>query len=77
MKKVVLGALGAYQKLRAGRISPCRYYPSCSKYAYEAVELHGPVQGMWLATKRVARCNPFGGQGFDPVPDPKGKKVAK
>ncbi len=77
MKKAVLGALGAYQKLRRGRISPCRYYPSCSNYAYEAIELHGSAKGMWLAIRRVARCNPFGGQGFDPVPEPKGTRVAK
>ncbi len=67
--KVALGLIGSYQYLRAGRPSPCRYLPSCSDYAREAVERHGFIHGLWLATKRVAKCNPFGGSGLDPVPD--------
>ena len=46
----------------------CRFYPSCSHYAAEAVTQHGPWRGMWLAMRRVARCNPWGGSGYDPVP---------
>jgi putative membrane protein insertion efficiency factor len=46
----------------------CRYVPTCSDYAMEAVERHGVVRGLVLATWRVLRCNPFGGSGFDPVP---------
>jgi putative membrane protein insertion efficiency factor len=57
-----------YQLARAGRPSPCRYVPSCSEYADEALELHGPVRGSWLALRRIARCHPFGGHGLDPVP---------
>lgn len=45
----------------------CRFVPSCSHYALEAVERHG-AKGLWLAAKRVARCHPWGGQGHDPVP---------
>lgn len=60
----------AYQKLRAGRISPCRFQPSCSSYALEALERHGAMRGGWLAVRRIARCNPFGGHGWDPVPVP-------
>jgi uncharacterized protein len=61
----------AYQHLRAGRPSPCRYYPSCSSYAAEALELHGAARGSWLALRRVARCHPFGGHGVDLVPERK------
>lgn len=48
--------------------SGCRFYPSCSHYAREAVVTHGPIKGCWLAIKRIARCHPFGGSGVDLVP---------
>ncbi len=62
------GAIRGYQRLRAGRLSPCRFSPSCSSYALEAIEVHGAARGGWLAIRRLARCQPFGGQGWDPVP---------
>lgn len=46
----------------------CRYAPSCSEYANQALEAHGVVKGLWLTTKRLCRCHPWGGSGFDPVP---------
>jgi putative membrane protein insertion efficiency factor len=46
----------------------CRFHPTCSNYAYEAVEKLGPARGLWLATKRLTRCHPFNEGGFDPVP---------
>lgn len=46
----------------------CRFAPSCSEYAFEAVGRHGALKGGWLALKRIARCHPWGGAGFDPVP---------
>ena len=46
----------------------CRYEPSCSHYAYEAVERYGAVRGAWLALRRLLRCQPWGGSGYDPVP---------
>lgn len=57
-----------YQAARFGRPSPCRFTPSCSAYAEEALTEHGAARGSWLALRRVARCNPWGGSGFDPVP---------
>ena len=64
------GAIRAYQLLLAPVLPPsCRYYPSCSHYAAEAVETHGPVRGSILAARRILRCNPWGGSGYDPVPN--------
>lgn len=47
----------------------CRFEPTCSHYAYEAIERHGLIRGVWLAIKRLSSCRPYGGSGFDPVPD--------
>lgn len=46
----------------------CRFTPTCSQYAQEAIRKYGPFRGGWLALKRILRCNPFGGSGYDPVP---------
>lgn len=46
----------------------CRYVPSCSAYAIEALRKYGPFKGLWLAIKRILRCHPWGGSGYDPVP---------
>jgi putative membrane protein insertion efficiency factor len=67
--RCVLVLVRLYQAARAGRPSPCRYVPSCSTYAAEAVERHGAVKGSWFALRRLGRCHPWGGFGFDPVPD--------
>ncbi len=64
----LLRSINLYQRLTAHRPSPCRYIPSCSEYAREAVDSHGAGRGSWLAVRRLARCHPLSGFGFDPVP---------
>jgi putative membrane protein insertion efficiency factor len=71
--RVVRAALLALIRLYQLTLSPwlglqCRYEPTCSKYAAEALERHGVVRGVWLAAKRLGRCHPWGRSGYDPVP---------
>ena len=75
MKAVVRLLIRGYQWLispilRAivGPTNLCRYEPSCSRYTLEAVEIHGVCRGCWLGLKRIGRCQPWGGEGYDPVP---------
>jgi hypothetical protein len=65
-----------YRYLFAGRPSPCRFVPSCSTYALEALEAHGAVRGTWLTIRRLARCHPWGRSGYDPVPPPRHRPLA-
>jgi uncharacterized protein len=68
--RALLLLLRAYQTyLSPMNFSACRFYPSCSHYAGEAVQRFGARRGVWLALKRLARCQPFSRGGFDPVPD--------
>jgi putative membrane protein insertion efficiency factor len=66
---VLLGAIKVYQST-VGPALPrsCRFEPTCSRYAYEAIERRGAILGTWLTLKRLARCHPWGGSGYDPVP---------
>ncbi len=73
MKPLVITGLRAYKRWLSPLLPrACRYLPTCSDYAREAVELHGVVRGGWLATRRLCRCHPWGGHGYDPVPSPPG-----
>ena len=70
MSRLLLLLLGAYRRLLSPMLPPrCRFLPSCSEYAVEAVERYGAARGSWLAVRRVARCHPFHPGGVDPVPD--------
>ena len=69
LTNIGLFPIKTYRVLRAGRPSPCRYIPSCSEYAVQAITRFGVLRGWWMAVLRVTRCRPGGGFGFDPVPD--------
>lgn len=76
MKRICVSMIRFYQK----HISPalpscCRYVPTCSQYAIEAIEKRGVFVGIFLAVKRLLRCHPWGGSGFDPVPERRRKKI--
>ena len=69
MKSALLVLLRAYKRFVSPLLLPsCRYVPTCSEYAAEAVEFHGPARGAMLAAWRLLRCHPFSRGGFDPVP---------
>jgi putative membrane protein insertion efficiency factor len=69
VSKVFIAIIRAYQFALSPMLGQrCKYYPSCSNYAIEALRVHGVVRGAWLATWRVMRCNPFSNGGVDPVP---------
>jgi putative membrane protein insertion efficiency factor len=69
MKAALIAAARFWQRYPSVILPPsCRYTPSCSAYAIEAVERYGAARGGWLAAKRLCRCHPFGGHGYDPVP---------
>jgi len=67
--RALVAAVRAYQAARSGRPTGCRYLPTCSEYAVEAIDTHGAARGSALAARRLARCTPWGGHGIDPVPD--------
>lgn len=73
IRKLLIAPIRFYQYV----ISPwlgrnCRYTPSCSAYAIEAITVHGAMKGLWLGTKRICRCHPWGSSGHDPVPAKQG-----
>ena len=59
-----------YQALTSQRLPSCRYSPTCSRYAIEAINQHGAMRGTTLGLRRICRCHPWGGWGYDPVPTP-------
>lgn len=69
MRSIVIFMIRAYQVLLSPLLgNNCRYHPTCSEYAIEAIRAQGPLRGLWLATRRIGRCHPWGGAGHDPVP---------
>jgi putative membrane protein insertion efficiency factor len=69
VSRLLRGLIRVYQLVLSPVIGPrCRHLPTCSEYAAEAIELHGPGRGVWLAVRRLARCHPWGTSGYDPVP---------
>jgi putative membrane protein insertion efficiency factor len=67
--RAAIALIKAYQVARLGRVSPCRFTPTCSQYAVEAISRHGCGRGMAMAARRLARCRPGGPNGYDPVPE--------
>jgi uncharacterized protein len=68
LTRVVVAPIRLYRALSAARLPHCRYWPSCSAYAQESIEVHGVGYGLWLAVRRISRCHPWAGFGADPVP---------
>lgn len=67
--KAMLALIAFYRNCISPLTPPvCRFTPTCSQYAMEAIQKYGPFRGGWLALKRILRCHPFGGSGYDPVP---------
>ena len=78
MKRLVILPIRFYQKCISPLFPPsCRFVPTCSSYAIQAIERFGVLYGGWLAVKRICRCHPWGGHGHDPVPEEKPKRKNK
>jgi putative membrane protein insertion efficiency factor len=74
MKTLLLALIRFYQLTLSSVMGRrCRFLPTCSEYSADAIRIHGGAYGSWLAVKRVLRCHPWGGSGFDPVPKPREK----
>jgi len=75
MRRVAIFLLRLYQRLISPVLPPaCRFYPTCSEYAIEAIRKKGVVRGCWLGLRRIARCHPWGGAGYDPVEEENGER---
>lgn len=77
LRRLAVAPIRGYQYLFAGRPSPCRFDPTCSQYAIEAIETHGVFRGGVLGLRRILRCNPWGSYGYDPVPEPRRRAAAQ
>jgi putative membrane protein insertion efficiency factor len=74
LARPLIAVITLYQRMTSGRVSACRFYPSCSSYALEAITSHGAVRGSALALRRISRCRPLGPHGVDLVPVPHTKR---
>jgi putative membrane protein insertion efficiency factor len=70
MRKLLQLPIRFYRRFISPLKAPtCRFYPTCSQYALDALDIHGPLKGSWLAVKRLSKCHPFHPGGYDPVPE--------
>lgn len=78
MLALAAAALIRLYQLTVGAMKPacCRYQPTCSEYTRLAILAHGPLRGLWLGARRIARCHPWGGFGHDPVPERRGRPAS-
>ena len=72
LRKIPIGFIKLYQKVISPMLGPtCRFHPSCSYYAIEAITVHGFIKGCWLSINRILKCHPLNDGGYDPVPEKK------
>lgn len=73
MKYFLIGLIRTYQLIPGPWHNSCRHIPTCSQYGIQAIQTHGSIKGLYLTSKRIIKCNPWGSFGFDPVPERKKK----
>jgi putative membrane protein insertion efficiency factor len=75
LRKVPIGIIKIYQTVLSPMLGPtCRFHPSCSHYAIDAITEHGMIEGAWLSIKRILKCHPLNDGGYDPVPEKRQKE---